>query len=244
MQILKIISIYLILLLIACKSKNRGIPEVESGNLKIERLTENVYVHISYLETETYGKVPCNGMIVVNNDEAIVIDTPTNDAASGELLSWLEDKVKYKVMAVVATHFHVDCLGGLNAFHQRNIPSYALNRTLTLAEAVGTTIPHNGFDSFLELKVGNKNLVSEFLGEGHTQDNIVCHVPSEKVMFGGCLVKADGAGKGNLNDANIDEWSNTVRNVKTKYADVDIVIPGHGKPGGPNLFDYTINLFK
>ncbi len=244
MQILRIISIYFLLLLVACKSKNSSNPGYGSNNLKIERLTKNVFVHISYLETETYGKVPCNGMMVLSDDEAIIIDTPTNDAASDELLKWLEDREVYKVRAVVATHFHVDCLGGLNAFHRRNIPSYALNRTLTLAEVEGVTIPQNGFDSILELKVGDITIYSEFLGEGHTRDNIVCHVPSEKVVFGGCLIKSEGAGKGNLKDANINEWSNTVRKTKAKYADVEIVIPGHGKPSGPDLFDYTINLFK
>lgn len=230
-------------MVLGCKSRDISHATYESNMLRIQYLTHKTIIHISYLKTEAYGKVPCNGMIVVDKGEAIVFDTPTNDAASVELIDWLEIQFGYKVTAVVATHFHVDCLGGLNAFHQRNIPSYALNRTLTLAEADGVTIPQNGFDSFLELKVGDKIVNSEFLGEGHTQDNIICHVPSEKVMFGGCLIKSEGAGKGNLNDANINEWSNTVRKVKTKYPDVDIVIPGHGKHGGSNLFDYTINLF-
>jgi metallo-beta-lactamase class B len=35
-----------------------------------------------------------------------------------------------------------------------------------------------------------------------------------------------------------------VRKIKEKYPEVKIVIPGHGKPGGTALFDYTIELFK
>ena len=244
MQNLRIISIFLLLLLVACKSKNNSDPVYESENLKIERLTKNIYVHISYLQTETYGKVPCNGMLVVEDDEAIVIDTPTNESASSELLIWMEDKLNYKVKAIVATHFHVDCLGGLDAFHQRSIPSYALNKTLTLAKAEGTAIPQIGFDNYLELQLGDEIVINEFMGEGHTKDNIICYFPSGKVLFGGCLVKGNGAGKGNLNDANTMEWSNTVRRVKSKYSDVEIVIPGHGKFGSSNLLDYTIELFK
>ncbi|MBT8306936.1 MAG: subclass B1 metallo-beta-lactamase [Maribacter sp.] len=245
MQLLKIIPIYLLVLLVACRSKkNNSNPEYGSDNLKIERLTKNVYVHISYLKTESYGKVPCNGMIVLSDDEAIIIDTPANDVASDELLNWLEDRVAYKIKAIVATHFHTDCLGGLNAFHQRNIPSYALNKTRTLAGAKGETIPQNGFETNLELKVGRELVISGFFGEGHTKDNIVCYIPSEKVLFGGCLIKSEGAGKGNLNDANINEWSNTVRNLKTEYSEAKLVIPGHGRPSDANLFDYTINLFN
>lgn len=227
-----------------CTSNKTEVVHYESENLKIEKIAKNTFVHISYLDTKMYGKVACNGIIVVDKGEAIVFDTPTNDASSAELIDWLENKSGYKVEAVVVTHFHQDCLGGLNTFHQRSIPSYALNRTRILAEANGATIPQNGFETKLELKVGHKSILSEFLGEGHTRDNSVGYFPSEKVMFGGCLVKSEGAGKGNLNDANVSEWSNTMRRVKTKYSDVAIVIPGHGKPGGLNLFDYTINLFN
>jgi metallo-beta-lactamase class B len=39
-------------------------------------------------------------------------------------------------------------------------------------------------------------------------------------------------------------WSETVSRLKQQYADARIVIPGHGKSGGTELFDYTINLFK
>ncbi len=39
-------------------------------------------------------------------------------------------------------------------------------------------------------------------------------------MFGGCLIKEEGAGKGNLAEANVEEWPNTVRKVKMKYPEV------------------------
>jgi metallo-beta-lactamase class B len=47
-----------------------------------------------------------------------------------------------------------------------------------------------------------------------------------------------------LGDANISEWSGTVQSVKRKYGNAKIVLPGHGKPGGMELLDYTIELFK
>lgn len=244
MQYLKLISIFVLLGTIGCKTRNIINEQYESKNLKIEKITKNTFVHISYLDTKKFGKVSCNGMIVVDNEEAIVIDTPTNEVASVELINFLENILDYKVIAVIPTHFHVDCLGGLNTFHKRKISSYALNRTLALAKANGATIPQNGFETSLELKLGDNKVISDFLGEGHTKDNIICYFPSEKVMFGGCLIKSEGAGKGNLNDANVYDWSNTVRQVKTKYSDVDIIIPGHGKTGDANLFDYMINLFN
>lgn len=53
-----------------------------------------------------------------------------------------------------------------------------------------------------------------------------------------------GAGKGNLDDANPDEWSATVEKLQKKYGDAPIVIPGHGTPGGQELLEYTVQMFK
>lgn len=244
MIIKRLLPLIFFMVFVGCRSQETDNPDYESGNLRVEKLTAHTFVHVSYLETEEYGKVPCNGMVVMDKGEAMVFDTPTNILASQELMNWIEGHNGVKVKAVVATHFHEDCLGGLEAFHRKNIASYATERTKDLAEKRGMPVPKNGFESHLELIIGGKKVISEFLGEGHTRDNIIGYVPSDKVMFGGCLIKSEGAGKGNLNYANVKEWSNTVASVKRKYPDVEVVIPGHGKTGGMGLWDYTIDLFK
>ncbi len=109
---------------LACKAqKNTSI--YESPTLEIEKLTKNTYRHISYLSTEDFGKVGCNGMIVVDGKEALIFDTPPNDTDSRELVDWVEKSLGCKVIGIIVTHFHDDCLGGLNEFHERQIPSYA-----------------------------------------------------------------------------------------------------------------------
>src|SRR5690606_10460180 len=102
-------------------------------------------------------------------------------------------------------------------------------------------IPQNGFDSFLELKIGNEKVTAEYFGEGHTKDNVIGYYPKEKAMFGGCLLKENGAGKGNLEDANESAWTQTVNNIFRKYpkSSIKIVVPGHGRTGGNELLDYT-----
>lgn len=236
------IVLIILLCVINCESQNANYA-YESETLKIVQLGKNVFQHISYLKTERFGNVPCNGMIVIDNGEAIIVDTPINDSDSKELINWIENTLKCKTRGIVVTHFHIDCLGGLNEFHTRQIPSYASNRTIELAKSRNEILPTNGFDKYLEIKVGNKNLVNEYLGEGHTKDNIVSYFPSEKVLFGGCLIKEVGAGKGNLEDATIEAWPATVEGAKTKYGNAQIIIPGHGKPGGQELLNYTIELF-
>jgi glyoxylase-like metal-dependent hydrolase (beta-lactamase superfamily II)/peptidoglycan/xylan/chitin deacetylase (PgdA/CDA1 family) len=216
----------------------------DSKTLIIRQLTYNTFLHVSFLKTENYGNVPCNGMIIIDNGEAIVIDSPIDDTSSEELIDWVENVLKYKTIGVVATHFHIDCLGGLDQFHVDNIKSYANNKTIELSKQDSRTIPQVGFNNYLELKVGDQTISLDYLGEGHTRDNIVCYSPKDHVLFGGCLIKGLGSGKGNLADSNIDEWPATVSKVKDKYAEAKIIIPGHGNPGGKELLEYTFNLFK
>lgn len=216
----------------------------ETEDLIIRKISDHVYEHTSFLNTDDFGKVPCNGMIVVSENEAIVFDTPANEKSSDELIGYLTNQLEYKIDAVVATHFHADCVAGLNKFHERNIPSYANDLTVDLARSTHSPVPQNSFDQIQEFRVGTSRVIAEFIGEGHTKDNIVAYFPAERIMFGGCLIKETGAGKGNLEDANVREWSATVAKLKEKYPDVGIVIPGHGKAGGPELLDYTVQLFE
>ncbi|MBA5629376.1 subclass B1 metallo-beta-lactamase [Moheibacter lacus] len=215
----------------------------ESKNLTVIKLSENVYQHISYLQTDDFGKVPCNGMIVVDNGEAAVFDTPTDRESSKELIEFLQ-ALNFKIKSVTATHFHEDCIGGLDEFHKIGVPSYANKMTIDLLKNETKNIPQNGIDKEFTLKVGNKKVYLNYFGEGHTRDNIVVYFPEEEVLFGGCLIKEMNATKGYLGDANENAWSETVQKIKVKYPNLKIVIPGHGKRGGMELLDYTIQLFQ
>lgn len=230
-------------LFIGCRSTATEIDVYHSDTLKIERVGENIFKHISFLETGDYGKVSCNGMLFFNGDEAIVFDTPTNDIASSELIGWIYKTQNKKIKAVVVTHFHVDCLGGLSEFHKNNIASYASNRTIELVKLNDQAVPKNGFEQKIEFTVGNELVLGEYLGQGHTSDNIVGYIPAEMTLFGGCLIKAMRAGKGNLSDANTAEWATTVTKIKSRFPNVRHVVPGHGEHGGAALLDYTIGLF-
>ena len=188
-------------------------PIYQSEDLVITELAPNVYQHTSYFKSETWGKVPSNGMVVINNNEAVVVDTPVDDKASYELISWIEKTTKAKINAVVSTHFHEDTLGGTSAFQQKNIPTLTSLKTLELAQGKYPALPKFGFENSLRIDVGDSYVEVKFLGEGHTKDNVVAYYPAENVLFGGCLVKELDAKKGNLDDANVKAWSTTIDQV-------------------------------
>lgn len=244
-----ILVILLALTIISCSSKKQEAAfkpkEVyKSGSLIVTQIAEHSFLHTSYKQTNDFGNVPCNGLVVMNGNEAIVFDTPTNDSSANELISWIKETLHCSINAVIPTHFHDDCLGGLKAFDDHHIPSYAFYKTIELAKANNYTVPQNSFSQPLSLKLGNETITATHFGEGHSKDNVVGYFAADEILFGGCLIKELEAGKGFLGDANIAEWPSTVEKVKKNYPGVKIVVPGHGNVGDKQLLDYTIQLFK
>jgi metallo-beta-lactamase class B len=207
-------------------------------------LSENTFVHTSFLTLPDYGRVACNGMIYRNGDEAMVADSPADSTAAAALIGWIQQELGARITAVVANHFHDDCVGGLPAFHARGIPSYAAKQTLELADSIGNPRPRYGFDHELRLRVGDNYVTTRHFGAGHTLDNTVTYVEADAILFGGCFVKSQGAGKGNLADADTAAWPHSIGRVRAAYPRINYVIPGHGPVGGPELLDYTRQLFQ
>ncbi|WP_162128422.1 subclass B1 metallo-beta-lactamase [Flavobacterium phycosphaerae] len=216
----------------------------QSKALLITQLSPNTYEHTSYKQTDEFGYVPCNGLLVKDGTEVIVLDTPTNTKSAEALIKWVTKKLHCTIKAVVPTHFHDDCLGGLEAFHQKGIPSYAYYKTMALAKEARLTTPQNSFSDTITLPVGQEKVMVTFFGEGHTKDNVVGYFPKEHILFGGCLIKALEASKGYLGDANTADWSATVAQVKKAYPEATLIVPGHGDYGDRQLLDYTITLFQ
>jgi glyoxylase-like metal-dependent hydrolase (beta-lactamase superfamily II) len=74
-------------------------------------------------------------------------------------------------------------------------------------------------------------------------DNIVVYFPGHKLLFGGCLVRANTAeGLGYVIDSDLDNWDDAVKAVAKRFADADVVVPGHGEPGGRGLLSHTLTL--
>ena len=234
----------LLLLLVACGTPvPEGAEPFASDYLEVKRLTDHTYVHTSFLQTGEYGRVPCNGLIVVEDGEAIVYDSPATDSAASELIYYVEKYLDARIRGVVATHFHADCLGGFPAFAARGIPTYASDSTAAFAAERGMPLPARTFSDRLELTAGKLGTVTVYPGPGHTRDNVVGYVPREEVLFGGCLIKSMGAAKGNLADADTARWAATVARVVEQFPRVRHVVPGHGAAGGAELLKYTEDLF-
>ena len=214
-----------------------------SNDIELIQLSEKAYVHVSVSEIAGFGKVSSNGLIFVNGKEAFLFDTPATNSQTETLVKWIADSLSATVSTFVPTHWHDDCLGGLEYLHSIEIKSYANQMTIDLAKANSKPVPRHGFTDSLHLVLRGDIVECHYLGGGHSADNIVVWIPSEKILFAGCMVKdIYSKGLGNLSDAKVEEWLPTIQKVTAKFHDAKIVIPGHGQIGGKGLLEHTSKL--
>jgi metallo-beta-lactamase class B len=211
--------------------------------LTVRQVSPHCWIHVSDLQLDSATVVPCNGLLVVDGTEALIVDTPVHDSLSAKLMDWIRTELRAEVVGVVANHHHLDCVGGLQVFIDAGCPTYANEDTRDECIAKGTVAPSTTFVDSLNIRIGDITVVNRFLGKAHSSDNIVTYVPTDSVLFGGCMVKALGAGYGNTADADLDEWPRTIERVRSTFPHAIIVVPGHGSEGGLDLLDYTIDLF-
>ena len=214
-----------------------------ADDVVVRQLTEGVWLHTTYFDTNGFENVPANGVIVIDSNEAIMIDLPWTDEQAGVLFEWVTKKQKATIRKVIPTHWHIDCAGGLAEAHRRKAESFALDKTVEILKAKNEPVPRNWFTDRMSLGCGTVNIELAYLGPGHTIDNIVAWIPEKDVLFGGCMVKSLNARNlGNVADADVENWPKTLEKVKQTYNKAKIVVPGHGRPGGIELIDHTINL--
>lgn len=219
-------------------------PKVYStGQLEIIQLRKGLYLHVSQIALSNGSTFPCNGLVYTDQGEAVIFDSPASDEGTAELMSWMEAQ-NLKLKAVVPNHYHEDCVQGLPQMIEKGALVYLNLRTYAALEKPQDKSLYRIFDSIQEFKIGRKTIVNRYFGPAHTSDNIVSYLPAEKVLFGGCQVKAMGAGRGNVADANTALWPVQARAIKEAYPQAELIVPGHGGIGGHGLLDFTAELFS
>lgn len=214
-----------------------------SQDIDVIKLSDNAFVHISYTTLPQYGRIGSNGLIFINNVEAALFDTPMTDSLTKDLVDWITDSLKAKVVKFVPNHWHNDCIGGLAYLNSVGIESYANEMTVQTAKSQNLPAITHGFKDSTTLNHGDKKIFCEYPGAAHSLDNIVVWIPSEKILFAGCMAKeVKSTNLGNTFDGDLKAYPETIKKVLNKYHDAKIVIPGHGMFGGIELLQHTLDL--
>lgn len=216
-----------------------------SKDLELIKLSDHAYVHVSYATLPKFGRFGSNGLIYEDKGKAYLFDTPVNDSLTRELVTWITDSLKLQFVGFVPNHWHDDCMGGLAYLQSRGIASYANQLTIDVAKSKNLPVPAHAFKDSLTLKLNDKSVNCYYLGAAHTPDNIVVWIPSENILFAGCMCKEIAATNlGNLSDSDLKAWPATIDAVIRKFSQATIVIPGHGQPGGTELLTHTRDLLR
>lgn len=213
---------------------------------------------------------PSNSLVaIMDNSDILMIDTPYTPEAAETVLEWINKRFGKRNITAINTHFHVDRLGGNAALVKRKIPVYSSELTplaiktrgeksikLTASWVTDENMknyylgfkyvpPTEIFDSKkgLTLKFGSETAELKFPGVGHSVDNIFVFLPLKKLIFGGCAVlPANAKATGNASDGSVEEWKKTISSINTDG--YEIVVPGHGAVGGPELISHTEEMLS
>ena len=212
-------------------------------NLFVEPIGRNCLVFTSFIESDGGNLLPYNGMVYMNNNAALLVDTPPNDTLTLQLIRWLEENRKCKLEAVVYTHLQNKIRDALDFCLQEDIPTYAPNSSIIEAKRKKIPLPEKGFQKVLKLKIGQHWVFVQYTALGQSTDNSVVWLPREKVLFGGVLVHSlDSRSLGDISEVNSGPWSIALDNLLQTFPSAQWVIPGKGGAGSIELIQHTKQL--
>jgi metallo-beta-lactamase class B len=266
-----ILMLSFFLIIFSCKAASNDLIEINlTDELCLREISKDIF-----LVTHSYPWPGNSLLIRMDNSDFVWIDTPYTPEATACVLDWLYDAYGTGVkITEINTGFHIDNLGGNSELIRNDIPVYGSQLTCDLLRTRSKETmsemqkwldpsedkkyldkyasfefaePTHVFDINDEqiLNFGKETVEIYYPGQTHTYDNLVVYIPSEKVLFGGCMVLSSDAEKiGYAKDGNIEEWPLSLEKVMEKYKDAEIVVPGHGNPGDISLIEHTITVIE
>lgn len=217
------------------------VTTVAFGQQKTATLTplcEGFYVHTTY-----WKDIPANGLVAETEKGVVLIDTGWDSVGTREVLDLIAERVKKPVVLCIISHAHIDRLGGIGVLRSRNIRVISTSYTATLAVKEKYETPEGVLPPDTMFRVDGLKVVCYYPGKGHAPDNMVFWFPGKKVLFGGCFIKSvDAKDLGNVADADLKEWPESLRRVEKRFADVGYVVPGHEGWGSTNSLEHTLQL--
>jgi glyoxylase-like metal-dependent hydrolase (beta-lactamase superfamily II) len=190
--------------------------------LLIEPVAEGIYL----IRSSASGSIT----VFESDDSVLLVDSKFEREHDRymELLRTVTDKpVKY----LVNTHIHGDHTGGnirLEALGPDIIATENARRHLAATQELG--LPSITFDDHMRLYFGDHVMDLYWFGRGHTDGDLVMHLPDAGLVLSGDLF-AGGDPFVRLIDYNgggsLMEWSDTLENVLA--LEFDRVIPGHSE---------------
>ncbi|WP_417464868.1 subclass B1 metallo-beta-lactamase [Kordiimonas sp.] len=218
----------------------------ESDNeVDIAPLAEGVWVHTSYHTFSNGLRYPSNGLIVKEGNTLTLIDTAWGIEPTKVLLDKIQRTIGLAVTKAIVTHHHDDRVAGVATLQARGVEVYAHPMTRQLVTENGGTAPNRSLNDIsaasTSMELGKLTVL--YPGPAHAADNIMIWLADERILFGGCPIRAmDASTMGNTADGDLASWQIVVSTLMKQYSNAQIVVPGHGASGGTELLSHTHSL--
>ena len=213
--------------------------------LKFGKVSDNIFTYTTY-QLFSGSQFPSNSAYLVTDAGVVLFDTPWDETQFQPLLDSIEKKHNKKVVMCIATHFHGDSSAGLEYYTGKGIATYTSKFTKELSVKSGDRLAQHTFEKDTVFTVGNYTFETFYPGEGHSPDNIVIWVPKDKFLFAGCFLKStENDNLGNLSDANVGAWDESLMKLMSKYPKPAYVETGHFKGSkGWKSVKHTMKLVR
>jgi peptidoglycan/xylan/chitin deacetylase (PgdA/CDA1 family) len=262
--------------MLACASFSSAPPAISTADnaiatpaeppteVTLTRLTDTLWLHTSTREQEGVGRFPSHGLLVERPGGGLLIDSAWGSAATVELLEQIERELGQLPRAAIVSDFHDDRAGGTAALEAAGVEVWSSPGIIARLIAASEPAPAHALEltqASWSGTLADVDVEVWFPGAGHSPENLVVWLPDQRVLFGGCLLRAyESRGLGNLDDADLGAWAPTLRAVRERVADADskpgheasgagrarveLVVPSHGDVGGPALIDHSLALVE
>jgi len=214
-----------------------------NDDIELISLAEGFYMHTTISESPSSGRHSANGLLVIRNGKAFMIDSPVTNETTRKLIRHLSDSMNVQLVLFTGGHYHEDCIGGIEATKEAGAKTFLSSMTREKCIQFNLPLPDTTYDKNYFFSFEGIPVECRLVGGGHTADNSIVYFPEQDIMFGGCLVKNNSSTNlGNLNDAVVDQWKATIEKILELYPSVKLIVPGHGAFGGKEMLLHTISL--
>jgi glyoxylase-like metal-dependent hydrolase (beta-lactamase superfamily II)/peptidoglycan/xylan/chitin deacetylase (PgdA/CDA1 family) len=223
---------------------NTTIKKSNPSSLVLNHLTDSFYIFTTFRQVNGC-QFPSNGMYLVTEDGVVLFDTPWDTTQFQPLLDSILARHNKKVVLALSTHYHDDRTAGLEFLRQKGVKTYSSKMTYDLCKQYNEKQSEFYFVNDTTFSIGSYKFETYYPGEGHTKDNIIIWFDQHKILYAGCLVKStDNSNLGNVENANIKEWTPTLKKVMKRYPKPNFVIPGHFGWINNKGLKHTIKLLR
>jgi metallo-beta-lactamase class B len=195
----------------------------------VTEIAPQVWLHTTTARISGDYIFPANGLIIERPTGSLIIDTGYLPERAEILLQWSKTTLSAPITSALATHFHNDRTGGIDGLKKHGVRTLAYPLTCQLAVEHQLPVPEPIKDFRTNRFKLDDSCELFFPGAGHRRDNVVVWIARQRVLFGGCLLKSVSSDSlGNINDAVVAEWSDSIRRMQAQYPIPSTTIPGHG----------------